>query len=268
MTKPSSNQHELDHSAWWRRVVSKHPYRRGILAILFCLVVEYLVLPQIAGMGKSLHLLRHANIPLVALGIFLEVASLASYAKLTEAVLPKRAISLSRIWRIEMSTLAISHVIPGGTASGEGLGFHLLTNEGVSGSDVGFALAIGGIGSALVLNALLWLALIVSIPMSGFNPLYTTAAIIGALLLAAFISIVLLVTKGEDRAAVALKGLVLRLPFVRDSAAEASYRLVHQVADKTRALANNRSLLRRALLWAAADLLFDATSLFVFLAAF
>jgi hypothetical protein len=87
----------------------------------------------------------------------------------------------------------------------------LLTNEGVSGSDAGLALAVQGIGSALVLNAVLWLALIVSILESGFNPIYATAAIVGVLLLAAFAGLVLLLTKGEERASVIIRNLLARL---------------------------------------------------------
>ena len=183
----------------WRRLASKHPYRRGTLLIVLALVVEYLVLPQIGGVGRSLHLLRRVNIGFVVLGVVLEVASLASYAQLTKAVLPRGASRFSRIWRIDLSTLAVSHVLPGGTAGGDGLGYRLLTNEGISGSDAGFALAVQGVGSALVLNAILWLALIVSIPLTGFNPIYLTAAVIGAVLLAAFACVVLLLTKGEER---------------------------------------------------------------------
>ena len=252
----------------WRRLVSKHPFRRGTLLILLGLVVEYLVLPQIAGVGHSLHLLRRVNIGFVLLGVLLEVASLASYAKLTQTVLPPRASRFSRIWRIDLSTLAVSHVLPGGTAGGDGLGYRLLTNEGVGASDAGLALAIQGIGSALVLNAILWLALIVSIPLNGFNPIYATAAIIGALLLAAFAALVLLLTKGEERAATALGSVVRRLPFLHQSAADTANRLVHQIAARIRVMAADRALLRRAVLWAAANWLLDAASLYVFLVAF
>ena len=42
----------------WRRLASTHPYRRGTLLIMLALVVEYLVLPQVGGVGHSLHLLR------------------------------------------------------------------------------------------------------------------------------------------------------------------------------------------------------------------
>ena len=37
-----------------------------------------------------------------------------------------------------------------------------------------------------MLNTILWLALIVSIPLTGFNPIYAVAAVIGALLLGGF----------------------------------------------------------------------------------
>jgi uncharacterized protein (TIRG00374 family) len=268
VTEHPNEQHEPKRSPLWRRLVSKHPFRRGTLLVLLGLVVEYLVLPQIAGVGRSLHLLRRVNVGFVVLGVLLEVASLASYAKLTKTVLPPRASRFSRIWRIDLSTLAVSHVLPGGTAGGDGLGYRLLTNEGVSASDAGLALAIQGIGSALVLNAILWLALIVSIPLTGFNPIYATAAIIGALLLAAFAALVLVLTKGEERAAIALRNLVARLRFLKQGAADTADRLVHQIAARIRVMATDRALLRRAVLWAAANWLLDAMSLFVFLVAF
>ncbi len=268
MTEHPNELHQPKRSPLWRRLVSEHPLRRGTLLILLGLVVEYLVLPQIAGVGHSIHLLRRVNTGFVVLGVLLEVASLASYAKLTKTVLPSRVSNFSRIWRIDLSTLAVSHVLPGGTAGGDGLGYRLLTNEGVSASDAGLALAMQGIGSALVLNAILWLALIVSIPLTGFNPIYATAAIIGALLLAAFAALVLLLTKGEERAAKALRNLVTRLPFLKQAAADTANRLVHQIAARMRVMAADRALLRRAVLWAAANWLFDAASLFVFLVAF
>jgi uncharacterized protein (TIRG00374 family) len=268
VTEQPTAQRASKRSPLWRRLVSTHPLRRGSLLIVLALVAEYLVLPQIAGVGRSLHLLRRVNIGFVILGVLLEVASLASYAKLTQTVLPPRASRFSRIWRIDLSTLAVSHVLPGGTAGGDGLGYRLLSNEGVSGSDAGLALAIQGIGSALVLNAILWLSLIVSIPLTGFNPIYATAAIIGALLLAAFAALVFFLTKGEERSAIVLKGVVTRLPFLKESAADTADRVVHQIAARIRVMAADRAMLRRAVLWAAANWLLDAASLYVFLVAF
>ena len=63
-----------------------------------------------------------------------------------------------RMFRIQMSTKALSNIVPGGSAAGSALGYRLLTLSGVSGPDAGFALATAGLGSAVVLNLLFWTA--------------------------------------------------------------------------------------------------------------
>lgn len=45
---------------------------------------------------------------------------------------------MSKPVRIVLSTTGIAHVIPGGAAGGAGLGYRLLTLNGVDGSDPGF----------------------------------------------------------------------------------------------------------------------------------
>ena len=249
----------------WRRLLPRHPVRRGAVLVVLALVVEYLILPQVAGINQALHLLGRVNLSFVALGILLEAASLASYARLTRAVLPRGTSTFSRIWRIDMATLAISHVLPGGAAGGGGLGFKLLTAEGASGSDAGFALATQGLGSALVLNFILWVALVISIPLTGFNPLYATAAAVGGVVIAVFAAAVLALTKGEERAASMLGRAAARLPFLKEDVVD---RVVHDLAKRIRTMSADRSLLVRAVGWAAANWLLDAAALFVFPAAF
>ena len=46
--------------------------------------------------------------------------------------------------------------MPGGSAAGSALGYRLMTLSGVQGPDAGFALATAGLGSAVVLNVILW----------------------------------------------------------------------------------------------------------------
>ena len=75
------------------------------------------------------------------------------------------------MFRIQISTKALSNVVPGGSAAGSALGYRLLTLSGVDGPDAGFALATAGLGSAVVLNLIFWIALLVSIPLYGVNPL-------------------------------------------------------------------------------------------------
>ena len=57
----------------------------------------------------------------------------------TRAVLPRNdRPSFFGTLRIQFSTLAVSHVLPGGSAAGAGLGYRLLTESGVSSTNAGF----------------------------------------------------------------------------------------------------------------------------------
>jgi uncharacterized protein (TIRG00374 family) len=164
-----------------------------------------------------------------------------------------------------MWALAISHVLPGGTVPGTAASYRLLTESNVAGSTAAFGLAAQGIGSAVVLNAIFWLALLISIPLQGYNPAYGFAAILGVILLAIFGGLVFFLTRGEKQAAVFLGRVAGRLPFVR---AESVTSLVQKVADRMKILFATPELLRRAGIWAAANWLLDAASLWVFLFAF
>lgn len=247
-----------------------HRVRKLVVRILMLLavafIVEYLVFPQIAGARKSLHLVSHVNLGLILLAVLLEAGSLTSYAQLTRACLPRGSgLRLLDAAEIDLTTLGLSHVLPGGSAAGAGTGYRLLTQRGISGSDAGFALATQGLGSAVVLNVILWLGLVVSIPVRGYNPLYTSAAIVGVVLIGAFSAGVLLLVKGEERAARAFRAAGRRLPFLDEAAMD---RVVHRLADRIRALAADRRLLAEATLWAAGNWFLDMACLWVFLLAF
>ncbi len=240
--------------------------KRLVYGLLLVLVIEYLVLPQIAGARHSLHLLGHIRFRYIVIGIVLEAVSITSYAQLFRSALPRTSRpSLWTVVRIQLSTLAVSHVVPGGAAAGGGLGYRLLTNEGVEPSDAGFVIATSSIGSAVVLNLILWLGLVVSIPLRGYNPLYLTAAIVGLVLIGGFSLAVVTLTRGEAKAARTLRALARRLPFLDE---ERLHRLVHRTADRLRAIGSDRSLLFRLIGWAAANWIFDMASLSVFLLAF
>ena len=229
-------------------------------------ILEYLVVPQLAGARRTLHLLGRVNVAWLVAGIVLEAAAIASYAELTRTLLPPDARpSRSRVVRITLSSLGLSHIVPGGAAVGTSMGYRLLTNEGVRGTDAGFVLATEGIGSAVVLNILLWLGLVVSIPLRGFNAVYLTAAIVGALLIAFVGLTVVLLTKGEDRVAASICRVADHVPLVRGDAVAEGLR---HVATRLRELGSDESMLLRAIRWAALNWLLDMASLWVFLAAF
>ncbi|HWE68730.1 MAG TPA: hypothetical protein VG205_00125, partial [Acidimicrobiales bacterium] len=182
-----------------------------MLAFLFAF---YIALPLLASHRSEVESLGHIRIQFVALGLILEVGALAAYTELTRTVLPSNALSRFRVFRINLSTLALNHVSPGGGAPGAALWYRLATQSGVSSGDSGFALATQGIGSAVVLNALFWLSLVVFLVIHGFHPptghtggasvsvsiLVTVAAALGVIVMTAFGGIFYLLTRGQDRA--------------------------------------------------------------------
>jgi uncharacterized protein (TIRG00374 family) len=235
-----------------------------IVVVLF-FVLEYILLPELASARKEFHQLRHLNFLWLILGVLFELAALIAYAELTRTVLSPEAPSRWRVFRINMSALAISHTLPGGTVPGTAASYRLLTESDVPGSTAAFGLAAQGIGSAVVLNLIFWLALLISIPLQGYNPAYGFGAILGVLLLGIFAGLVFLLTRGERQANVFVKKIADRLPFVR---AETVTALLQKVVDRMKILFTNPELVVKAGIWAAANWILDATSLWVFLLAF
>ena len=248
----------------WKAVVPA-PLRHGILIFLVVIVVEYLVVPELVGASKNIHYLERLNIGWLAAGVGFEAASLFAYALLTWTVLPHHRPSISRLFRIDLSTTAVAHTMPGGTAASAGLGYRLLTSNGVTGADAGFTMATQGIGSAVVLNVMLWLALVISIPIAGFHTIYIVVALLGMIALAFFAILILPPHPGRGT------GDAPRAAGRRGAARasdpdrlEATFR---HLGDALRTLATNSDRLRSALAWAAGNWLLDAAALWSFLAA-
>lgn len=235
----------------------------SLVAIFF--VAEYLLLPELASARRTLDLLGRVNVLWIVLGVVLEGLSLAAYAELSHTVLSPGAPHRFTLLRVNMSSLSVSHVIPGGTAPGTAVAYRLLTDLDVPGSTVAFGLATAGVGSAVVLNCIFWVALLISIPLRGYNPLYGFAGIAGVILFAAFAGTVLLLTKGKRQAAERVERIARRVPLVPEQTVSA---LVQKVADRLEILLRDRQLLTHALVWAAANWLLDAASLWVFVLAF
>src|SRR5215218_2000408 len=197
------------------RTTARRSLKRLVLLLVLFLVVDHLVLPQLAGARRAVDVLDDVEPAWLVAGVLLEVLSVASFARLTWTMLPPGSRpSMPTMVRITLSTLGLSHVIPGGSAAGTSLGYKLLTNAGASGSEAAFAIASQGLGSAVLLNLLLWAGLIVSIPARGFDPLYGTAAILGGLLMATVGVAILMATRGEDRVIGLSCRVAGRVPFV------------------------------------------------------
>lgn len=249
-----------------RRSRARSAARRTIFIVIFLLMFNYLILPRLAGATASADLIRRVNPLLLLAALGLEIAAFVAYAKLTQVTLPRQPrVSLALLVRIQLATKAVTNLVPGGSAAGSTVGYRLLTEAGVSPPATTFTLATIGLGSAVVLNLLLWLALLISIPLHGFNPLYFSAAIVGLVLILAMAGLVLLLVKGTDRAERVFRAIARRIPFVNEYSAAS---VVRQVASRLFELLDQPSLIGKCVLWATANWALDASALWVFLRAF
>ncbi len=268
------------HRRWWHRgPFVRREVRLSVGTVLVFLFFFYVAIPLLASHRSQLGDLAHVNVAWLALGVLLEIAALAAYTQLTHSVLPAGGPRRFRIFRINLSTLSLSHVSPGGTAPGAALGYRLLTQSGVSGADTGFALGTQGIGSAVVLNVIFWCALVGFLFVHGFHAptglhghqsesgsiLVMVAAGVGVVLLGAFGGLFTLLTRGQQRASRIIRRVSGRLSFVDPDRVTS---LVERLAQRFAVLTDDRTLLRTAVAWAAANWLLDAASLWVFVAAF
>jgi uncharacterized protein (TIRG00374 family) len=240
--------------------------RRIIMLLAFALVVQLLVIPQIGGARKALSVIGSVSPLLIGVALVLEAASLLAYARLMQLLLPiAHRPGLGVAFGAVMASTAANHVIPGGAATTAAANYRVLGRAGVPRDELGFALGTQAIGSAVVLNLLLWVALITSIPASGFHPIYGTAAGVGAIVIVVFASAVVALLRGRDRFAGGVASVIGRLPGLDAGRVRAT---MLALADQLASLATDRSRLRLVLVMAAANWLLDAAALWVMLGAF
>lgn len=249
-----------------REETERRPFRFTVKLLAFAAVVYYFVVPIIPNFEDALTEVRRVEPVLLAVGLALEIVALYCYAPLMKAALGEAGEPLSRwrLFRIQMSTRALSSIVPGGSAGSSALGYRLMTLSGVSGPDAGFALATVGLGSAVVLNLILWCGLIVSIPIRGVNPLYGSAALAGVLVMGLAAALVFGLMEGQGRSERIIRWVARKVRIDDDKAAA----VLHRVAERLEQLISDRQLLGRVAFWAALNWLFDAAALWIFLRAF
>ena len=220
------------------------------LAVVLVAVIAIFVAPRVHEAGDAWQAARGIAPHLLVVGAATQVAAIACQAYLTRAVLPQESkLPFQDIARIELATMAVAHTVPGGTAAGTALAYRVMTDgASIPAQHAGFALGIRGVGSALVLNVILWVALMVSIPLHGFHPLYTTAAVLGALLFGATSVIAILLMRGDGAARRWTARTAARLPFVDEDAASEA---IARTGDRLRELVSNRRLAVAAIGWSA-----------------
>ena len=233
---------------------------------IFLLVFWLFILPIVPGFGDALSKLGEVEPMWLFLGIALEFAALLCYSMLTHVALGQDSdkVRIFTLFRIQLSTRSLGSLVPGGSAAGNALGFRLMTLAGANGRDAGFALATAGVGSAVVLNLILWVALIISIPGRGVNAFYGTAAIFGVIVMLLAGGVVLGLVDHEGRAERVTRWFARKMRFDQDKAGEVAVHL----GERLRGLANEPGLLRKVLSWSLLNWFLDIAALFVFIRAF
>ncbi len=241
-------------------------FSRTFQIVITGFIVYFFVLPLIPGFREAVIDLRTIDPYLLVVGIGFQALALLAYSLLTKAALGDAGehIALMRLYRIQLSTKALGNIVPGGSAASSALGFRLITMCRVPGPDAAFALATAGIGSAVVLNLILWFGLIVSIPTRGVNAGYGTAAIVGVILMAFAAFLIFGLVEGQGRSERMVRAIARRLRFDEHHAAE----VLSHLGSRIEGLASDRRLLWRVVGWATANWVLDAISLWVFLRAF
>ena len=234
--------------------------------LIFAIIIYFFILPLIPGFGKAFSELSKVRPSLLVLGLGLELAALFAYSLLTHTALgdSRHSISIWRLFRIQLSTKSVSNVLPAGSAASSALGFKLLTSSGVPGPDAGFALATAGLGSAVVLNLILWVGLIASIPGQGVNAAYGSAALVGVILMLVATGLVVGLIDGQGRAERSIKWIATKLRMDPDNAAD----VLRQLGFRLQGLAREPGLKERVFVWALLNWVLDMAALWVFLLAF
>ncbi len=241
-------------------------FLRPIQIVLAGAVVYFFVLPLIPGFRDAVNDLNKIRPEFLFIGIGLQAFSLLAYSFLTRAALGESGanISVLRLYRIQLSTKALGNIVPGGSAASSALGYKLITMAGAKGTDAAFALATAGIGSAVVLNLILWFGLIVSIPFRGVNPAYGTAAVVGVILMTFAAFLIFGLVEGQGRSERLVRAIARRLRFDEQHAADVLAHLGVRIEE----LYRDKQLLKRVVGWATVNWVLDAVSLYVFLRAF
>ena len=250
---------------WIRSKVARRTLRGTVELLLFLLVFVYFGLPAITNARNALNKLSEVRLSFLLFALPLQVLSLAAYAQLTRAAMPPGSISLATLFRIQLTTKAITNIVPGGSAAGSAMGYRMITLAGVPGAEAGFGLVASGVGSAVLLNVILWLTLLVSIPVAGFRPIYVTMALAGVFLLGAFAAIVYMLIRGQQTAERVVRAVARRTHFLDEDRMGA---LVQRLASRLRELLADPPLMRRVAVWATLNWVLDAASLWFVLRAF
>jgi uncharacterized protein (TIRG00374 family) len=239
-----------------------------IQLVVVGLVVWLLVAPKVTASRGSLHLLLDIDSQWLGVATVAELASLGAFALATRALLTRQTRPAAHhLLRIDLSTIALSHCLPGGGAAGTALGIRLLNRAGVSVADASFTKVAQGIGSAIVLQGLLLAALATRLLLGSRSrwdvwPLLAEGA--AALAALGAVTVVRLMPKGGSGRTTRL---ALGVPRVRAGLDRLGHG-VRLLRAQLISLRQDPGRLASAAVWVTTNWLFDAAALWAALRAY
>ncbi|GIH15946.1 lysylphosphatidylglycerol synthase transmembrane domain-containing protein [Rugosimonospora africana] len=239
-----------------------------VQVLTLVLVTWLLVLPQLHGSLKSLHLLFRVDDSWVLLALTAELASLSFYTLLTRAMLPENIRPpLHRVVRIDLSAIALGHCLPDGGAAGTALCWRLLVAEGVPSTTAAFAKLAQGLGSAIVLQGLLLASYAIGSTTSGASRWELLPAACSTAILAMIGLTLLAVRRVGVRRRVGR--LVSRIPWWGPKLAQVLSNFYRRhLVDQLRSVLGSRRALLITVGFAGANWAFDALALWASLRAY
>lgn len=239
---------------------------RGLAGVAAIVVVAWLVVvPQLRSAAEATRTLSGVNPVWLGTAVVAEAGALLAYARLSQHTLAPARIRFAAMLRIDLATLAVSHVTPAGSVVGAGLGYRLLTHSGVSPAKAISAKTVQAVGSAVVLNLLLAVALGAAVARHGTTGLYSTATALILILLCAVAAVAVLLIRHPQRSADWAATLAGVLPRVQPASGA---RLAASLSEVLGLLIHDRRFLITTAGWAAANWLLDAAALWCVVTAF
>ena len=257
VTKVREALHRLRHSRAVRWIS---------VAVVMLLVFEYVVLPQLTGSDNVISALQRLPAVLLAAAAAMEALSLCCYSALTREVLPgSRIPRYFTLLRIDLSDLAVNHVVPGGGTTSAALRYELLTRSGVRPQDALSAAMVQVVGANLVLGVLFAVGLLSSLGQVRVNRYFVIAGIVVVMLLVLSLLVLSVLDRHLKGAVRAARRTAHFLRFIQPDSAE---RFVRTMAAEASMFRSDPRRLIRALALSVCYWGFDAACLWTFLAAF
>jgi uncharacterized protein (TIRG00374 family) len=239
---------------------------RALLLVVLVLVIWFVLVPQFTGARIALDSLGHISLPLLVLGLILELASIACYSGLSRAALGRATRPrYVTILRIDLATQGVNNTVPGGGPTSTAVKYRWLILAGTDAANAVTGTTIEIAISVLTLGGMFGIAIAVSAAAVHGNPEYAVAGVVVVGVAVLSLLGVVLLSSRRERTQGAVRRMARRVPYLRE---ETAVRFVGMVADQLHEYRSKRGRLLVTVAWAAANWVLDLASLWIFLLAF